>query len=98
MDNYAADVDEEAAGKFNFTMFCQVRSDGLQFESGQYALPKTTFFFKYRYTFFRHPCFNLRLPILADQDLNVCIQGVPQLSIHFVSIILTASTHPNCKS
>merc|ERR1712073_138389 len=24
MDNYAADVDEEAAGKFNFTMFCQV--------------------------------------------------------------------------
>ena len=46
MDNYAADVDEEAAGKFNFTMFCQVRSDGLQFESGQYALLKTTFFFK----------------------------------------------------
>ena len=37
MDNYAADVDEEAAGKFNFTMFCQVRSDGLQFESGQYS-------------------------------------------------------------
>ena len=72
MDNYAADVDEEAAGKFNFTMFCQVRSDGLQFESGQYALPKTTFFFKYRYTFLRHPCFNL-MPVLADQDLNVCI-------------------------
>merc|ERR1711884_462348 len=24
MDNYAADVDEEVAGKFNFTMFCQV--------------------------------------------------------------------------
>merc|ERR1719195_749476 len=24
MDNYAADVDEEAAGKFNFFMFCQV--------------------------------------------------------------------------
>merc|ERR1719192_362859 len=24
MDNYAADVDEEAAGKFNLTMFCQV--------------------------------------------------------------------------
>ena len=46
MDNYAADVDEEAAGKFNFTMFCQVRTDGLQLKSGQYALPKTTFFFK----------------------------------------------------
>ena len=29
MDNYAADVDEEAAGKFNFTMFCQVRSESV---------------------------------------------------------------------
>ena len=26
------------------------------------------------------------------------IQGVPQLSIHFVSVILLASTHPNFKS
>ena len=26
------------------------------------------------------------------------IQSVPQLSIHFVSIILIASTHPKCRS
>ena len=26
------------------------------------------------------------------------IQGVPQLSSHFVFVILLASTHPNCKS
>ena len=26
------------------------------------------------------------------------IQGVPQLSSHFVSVILSASIHPNCKS
>ena len=26
------------------------------------------------------------------------IQGVPQLSSHFVSVILSPSTHPNCKS
>ena len=26
------------------------------------------------------------------------VQGVPQLSIHFVSVILLASTHPNFKS
>ena len=26
------------------------------------------------------------------------LQGVPQLSSHFVSVILSASTHPNCKS
>ena len=28
----------------------------------------------------------------------IYIQGVPQLSIHFVSVILLASTHPNFKS
>ena len=28
----------------------------------------------------------------------VVVQGVPQLSIHFVSVILLASTHPNFKS
>ena len=26
------------------------------------------------------------------------VQGVPQLSIHLVSVIFPASTHPNCKS
>ena len=29
---------------------------------------------------------------------NSELQGVPQLSSHFVSVILSASTHPNCKS
>ena len=32
-----------------------------------------------------------------DGQVNI-IQGVPQLSSHFVFVILTASTHPNCKS
>ena len=32
------------------------------------------------------------------ESLRYKVQGVPQLSSHFVFVILLASTHPNCKS
>ena len=33
-----------------------------------------------------------------EQIGTLKLQGVPQLSIHLVFVILPASTHPNCKS
>ena len=36
--------------------------------------------------------------MLYEGEKSHNIQGVPQLSIHLVSVILPASTHPNCKS
>ena len=38
------------------------------------------------------------LPTIRVSASLLLIQSVPQLSSHFVSIILSASTHPNCKS
>ena len=42
--------------------------------------------------------------VAKHQEVNLehfkllLLQGVPQLSFHFVSVILLASTHHNCKS
>ena len=40
MDSYAAEVDEEAGGKFSFFMFCQVSREFtlIQFRSGKCIL------------------------------------------------------------
>ena len=35
---------------------------------------------------------------LLCPNFYIDVQGVPQLSSHFVFVILLASTHPNCKS